>query len=88
MVRVEINVEKENLETWDTLAKRIGINRTSLIKIAMSQYIRRNRMLFKIEAQDLTKYETALKQLKEFDASKSQIIKVPKKGNKGEVIEN
>jgi len=60
----------------------MDINRTSLVKIAMSQYVRHNRMLFKIDAQregkSLENLEKELEALKEIDANKLQIIKIPK----------
>jgi len=48
----------------------------------MSQYVRHNRMLFKIDAQregkSLENLEKELEALKEIDANKLQIIKIPK----------
>lgn len=61
----------------------MDINRTSLIKIAMSQYLRHNRMLFKLENKKIPikEFENDLKKLKEFDANEIKLIKIPKKEN-------
>lgn len=86
MPRVEIKVKQGILDLWDKLAKIMDINRSSLIKIAMSQYVRHNRMLFKLDApkspESLKNFELELKKLKEFDADKLQICKIPRNGEK------
>lgn len=82
MPRVEVKVKQEVLDLWDRLAKIMDINRSSLVKIAMSQYVRHNRMLFKLDAQknqaSIKDYENELKKLKEIDADELQIVKIPK----------
>lgn len=82
MPRVEIKVNENILKLWDNLAEKMDINRSTLIKVAMSQYVRHNRMLLKLDIKEdsetMKDYEKQLKQLK-VDAEDLKIVKIPKR---------
>lgn len=85
MPRVETNVTDFTKELWDALAGVINIPRSSLINIAMAQYVKNNRTLLKL-AMEHMKANSKIKNLNaklkewenELDRIKNGKTKIPK----------
>lgn len=86
MPRVEANVSERTKLLWDAMAKVIGIPRSNLILVAMSQYIKNNRTLLKIAIEQFKSAEEIKKFQNMIDTLEKELNALKVDGNKMELI--